>query len=701
MSPMDQWPVDYPCVVIRNWPPDKQTPGLSVTIGQMGKVIGEDNKGNYNVQFPKDSTGRSGSHGWVPAAVVTVGSTRSVGEGLGIEMHVPPSLTLSESTYYDSSDGMLSRTISGLLSAYWRNRKDFPTRLDWLENELDTPQKIRSLEVKIIKGFGVVSPQMLALWRSGNFSADDLRKASHPCGYDNPAVKGDQRSGVYKMVLSDFIGQPNRKPEVYVGHTRQTFDARYHDYIKERGYVKSNRAVIVALREARSVEMFPVCILEGLQKGDTSRLLAEEVILDMTQSINSAVLDFADLKAFNGDEVTSKDSAVIAVAKSVNRKVMGSIITNLCTAVFKKTGWPGCVNRAKSDKFKPYGVSQGLNMQPPISEIRNVATPWIMTEVNGMLNFRRTNFVTWKHANNMVLLAQNYQTIKGRNNGKWQAFKKPSSDVPPEHASTHVVFEVFPNGSDLTSRAPLSQNPLIGKYDDHADSLRIAMRSEWPDEDTGEWLTTYYQMGGSDDRVKGAPTGGTQFYNISTGLRHFLLQQSRTPNKDNDSWMWDFGTARVKKITIDHLQNMILVNDVNDRTMVPAPKRRPIQEIAAEYEALAGGSDRVLRVALPTDKTYPIFPGGGNKDKHDKHTSCNGCYRAKQTGVRIGKWGCKKVPGENVCDRCQRLALPCVFSPSNLFNDKQEAAVKLRLAFGADPDHSGKGRQAVGPFVQE
>lgn len=681
------WPVDYPFEVTRAVPVLPRPAALKVplAIGAIGRINQQDRYGNVEVQLPIDDKGLPGATGWIPQNCVKIGSERTITQGFDVEIQAPPVPSLSTSIYFDEAS-LFTATVSGLLSSYHIHREDYPIQPEYLDTELNTDIKVRILESSIISGVGKVSGRLRDLFASGNFTVQEARDAS-------PVVTANtfnHHTGIYWILVDIGDGlQPNRF-KLYAGSTEDSFQNRYRAYLKEIGS-SSNRQVIRAICNAARWWMFPICYLEGLGNGSPVIKLAEQVFLDLGQTYSTSPLSFQRATDFeDGDDTTTTDNELSAVAKSIIRKEQCSIMSRIATAVFRRTGWPGCVRRTREGTskvsaavIKPFGCNAGLNAQCPITEMTYAKVPFVKTKGPGFSNFRRTNVhlsvrTSGSGAENMSAFFGHCHDGRGVRQ-TWHALVKESYPYPPKGTYVHAVFEVLE--SDKLSTAPLSQLPAIGPFSDWQDASRIALRIEWMSPE-GVWEGTYFQMGGPDERVANAPEfGGTQQYNVPIGLRNFLLQQRRQL-PPNFSWLWDFGTARVKEVYLDHLRQRICVRDVNNVRTVPGPTVKTADAVGRE---LTSNPVNLSRVARPGDATWPLYPSGRAKDRQQRR-SCDGCYVITlqpdpQDPSKKMKYGrnteCKRH-GTLSCVRCFKLGRICTFSASADFDGLSDYHYKKR-----------------------
>lgn len=376
-------------------------------------------------------------------------------------------------------------------------------------------------------------------------------------------------------------------------------------------------------------------------------------------------------------EVTKEEQneKLSKASRSLLRKEQASILSRLADRVFEQSGWPGCVRRRQVSSIpnqKAFGATVGLNSQDPISEMDHAKTIWVQTDGPGFRECRRVDFRayhaksgTGTDAVNLVLCAKNY----GRNT-EWRALMKPTADLPPPNTRVHNVFEIRTDGE--LHPMPFSRSPTVGPFTNINDGNRMAFRTEWYDKETDQWKAVYYQMGIEDTRVKGAPPGGTQAYNVGYAWHRFFNQQ-RPPKGPEFEWLWDFGQARIKRVYFDHLDQAIRLQDINNIHDAPKPGILTVEQVGQQLMDLGAG-----RVSTPQDTQYPLFRNGQSKDGGRK--ACDGCKVAKEWGIGgAAATLCTRSGNKNVCVKCEKMGRPCTFTYTSTLMGKNRGELRRAL----------------------
>lgn len=601
---------------------------------------------------------------------VTIGRIRQISDAVAIKADVPMPPDLSEALYVRGSD-MLSKTVTGLLSAFYEHANDLPVRPGWLVDRLNTPKKIDTIARTITGGIGAVDSQLATHFRGNDFTCDEAIEAS---GY----AFGNANAGIYFIRADHYDGTS----EIYTGHTSKSFTVRRSEYVSDINDEKEQREVIQALRRSKNWTMFPVCYINGLPVRDPVLILAEQVFVELTQSYTGKLLSYESGADFMlgdvGDDEDSqhggsqsegsqsddesKDDATQKLPKvgaAILKKDTAFILSQLASKVFEKTGWKPLINLTK------FGPTSGLNGQPPLIERSYAAVQWVQTEGEGFLNFRRTGHLArvrvGQNGVRRIIVFAKHVRVGG--NKSTVFFEVPENEHWPAHGTPiHQAFEV--DTDDTIRDHSLGYLPRVGPYSDFADAHKIRLRIEWKDEN-GDWVIKYFQKTGTDERVKAAEKEGeTQRYSHATGLRNYLLQAMRRMPADGSlNWLTDFGLARVKKVYFDHLDWSIKAYDFKDHHYVDAPTRLSIAEIGQQL--LDAGAERF--VDPDGTEAFKQYADGSNLES--KRSGCDLCYVQQQEDINAGsRVYCKQAEGKNQCIRCHRYGLPCTFTKTASLN---------------------------------
>ena len=609
------WPIEYPAIVRQDFTPNSNIPGfIAARKDDEVKVTSKvDSNGNICIQYPVNEQKQPGRRGWVARSILQVGKQRQIGDPMLVGIGEPYWPHLAQKINPQQGT-LLYRTVVGLVSSYYEHREDLPTKPYYTDRHLKTDQLIRKFAVKIMSGVTKVSKTISGVLNSGNFTILDIRNAS----WD---ASTSRKIGIYVIAYSDYPAEPNRV-DIYVGSTSASFEDRYKSHVSARRKTNPKGVHYRSAAKARRHQIFPICLLEDLDPDQGDLKIAEQVFVDLLQTTCESVLNFQYYHDTDDDldgipQSGTNGALLSRVAKYIVDKEEACILLNLAEQVFSRTGWLGGVRRTED---KSFGATAGLNWSMPLTELQYSRTTWVKTSVPGKyMNFRRTGN-TVRYSDGRKILFQ-----KSRSNGPDFAFFLEQNLPGPDYGTNiHAIFEIRVDGQSHPCQ--LARAPTTGCFDDWFDATTLALRIEWQDRN-GAWMYRYVQLDNSYNHiVTGATNGATLGYTLATCLRAFFLHETRKPT-DKFPWVYDFGWARLKEISVDHLSQTIVVAQPHNPRPGPAIRKRTFDEIGQELVSLGA-----TRYAKDSDDTFPKFragakltgPKGGKPRK-----SCDHCHAGR------------------------------------------------------------------------
>ncbi|GIZ46042.1 hypothetical protein CKM354_000918300 [Cercospora kikuchii] len=238
-------------------------------------------------------------------------------------------------------------------------------------------------------------------------------------------------------------------------------------------------------------------------------------------------------------------------------------------------------------------------------------------------------------------------------------FYLPKGVGPPVGTNIHVIIEIRLDGQPHEISHGLQAT--TGPMSDFDEACGVGLRIEWKDPQS-QWMQEYVQMRQQYNRHDtGKPPGRTQGYLRSTGFRAMLLQEHRGLHH-LFPWISDYGIAKVKKITIEHLTQTIkselLATTGNAR---PTPLYYQDERAQAQTMQALGAQ----QTALSSQPNYP--PVGANFRNSTRKVKCDWCHYSQVIAGRAEK-DCVKVDGKSICGNCTKQGRPCHYTNATTMN---------------------------------
>ncbi|GIZ43110.1 hypothetical protein CKM354_000635000 [Cercospora kikuchii] len=678
---INNWPVRYPAVLTSDLqPPDyaqkdgwlKGNQGDEVMCVSRIKIV--NGKQRVQVQYPRDEGGRPGRQGWVQEGNLEIGKPDGpiIGDPLRVLLGAPRYIAIDHHTIRSKTGaGLLFDTVLGLLTIWHANLRALPKVPQYLQGAwIHTPQARQDMARKFCEGVRAVNPRLLDLLNSGNFSLDDIASRA-PIVYTGSPNGG--KTGMYMNIAKDFREEPARQPELYMGKTMNSFGARYDQHLDKASAALPKGNHYRAAKKAKFYKMYVLCYLDEDDE-DPERARSnvfEQINTDLFETSSPSVRNLQTvedtLDDSERDQVTANGDKVTRAAKYALDKENALVFGDLAKKVFRTTGWPGGCRREPGTSTKSFGSSVGLNWTMPLTERLLCKTVWTMIEKPGKFaEYRRTNCNVELAEGLRRFFTKSYINLDGST--KLSNWYLPNGVGPPVGTKLHVVVEIRLDGQPHA--IPHGLQATVGPMSDFDEANEVGMRIEWQNA-AGQWMQEYVQMKQQYNRHNEAhPTGITAGYLRCTALRAFLKQEHR-PVTAQFPFLTNYGIAKVKKISIDHLTQTI-TSQLLAATGKPRPANKPLRWQTDAQQSTIMRSLGVQHTPAPVGNLnqYPPVNQAFRKITGKAKVRCDWCH----FGIKIAgrkKLECMQVWGKAVCGDCERMGRGCNYTHEDIMNQSQ------------------------------
>ena len=522
--------VGYPFRAIHDWSnPTGNPQATPIRRGVEGKVIGENDKGWRYVTF-----GRTGRTGWVPVKAIEVGKERKFGD-IKLVHELPPNIStpLAAAAIAQARQrpSLLAATLDALMLGLRDRRGDIPDlKADYISVLESNTQRTTTMDT-IIQG---LVPSFVQIVGNNNSTVGDLLN-------NLPRVQiRDKEAGIYIRVTSDFVGEPQRRPELYVGQTI----GFWKRFVYHKSPKPSDGGVSAAsVRAAKSICMLKVCVLTE-----------DPLVLTFAEQLITLVVATYQKKVTQLDveEASTPADAENVVVKHLPVKLAGTLLTRVAKSVFGQLDFQPLCERAR------FNAPVGLNWDSPLYDVTRARTQWVRTVQPGVMEaYHRGGLDAYMEGKTMQVTPFNGRSYDdAAHNFKVNCY--PGEPRPEKDSILFVVCEIMTNGQ--AHHTPWARLPAVGPWSDWEYANRFGVRIEWQEND--KWYQRYCQSSNTRQFQSGDP-GAFMNYAIATGaLRYFQGVGLNNPR----GWDINYGTTRIKDLVLDHFTQTLTVKHLVRQT---------------------------------------------------------------------------------------------------------------------------------------
>jgi hypothetical protein len=216
-------------------------------------------------------------------------------------------------------------------------------------------------------------------------------------------------------------------------------------------------------------------------------------------------------------------------------------------------------------------------------------------------------------------------------------------DYPDKGDEVFLVVEIMLNGQKHPT--PWARLADIAAWSDHNLAAGVALRVEWFNGKSGQWMSMYHQH----LRLLsiGQQEASPERYSQAMAPRRYFLRQT-IPDFD-ETWQIDIGKlARVKKITFDNLEQVFLATNLIDSSKGPKPTRIPDAVIIQQLKQ--AGAQNV-------NHPWPVQGAPKVKFGQGSRNTCDSCQIN-------GNKPCLRAGGQHRCQFCYHYGILCSWTPT-------------------------------------
>lgn len=579
----------FPFRAIRYFTPKRDhTNGLLLLLGEKGKTLTEIENGWIKVAL-------YGRQGWVPSWAIEIGHTRKYGDR-AFTHDIAPIRSIGANLQGIAATNALEQVIRALTLAYYSAQESMPFLSQGMRSMLNDSATRDSYCNQLVND---LVPQYVTVVCNTQSTVTDLTSSL------SYTALGDTRVGYYLRVTSNWkdAQNANKGPEIYTGYTGNSFGIRGEQH--KNPSVNDRTPAANSVRASTTCRLYPISVTSGNAVYHT---YGEQTLL----LVNGT---YQPIFRTSLQSATNDSAAMQQMVKTFSRIEVGKIFCNIGREVFKQLGFVPLGGRPG------FGSNGGLNYESPMATSgfyeKNL---WILTEQPGVKQvFHRTNATkAIDHSGTKSIWITTGRTLDPQMGGADSQFAvnifKADTTGPPANADVYVVLELM---KDQPHDTPWARLPDIGPLSDHDYANRLGIRIEWQDEE-GQWYYRYIQIYKTSEFMPSDDAGCLKVYSQAMGLIRYIsqitLSPAAAPTGPNMGWFLDYGTARVKKLTWDHMtQTGTLVDHPAPGMVWPPVTYKSPQQIAAELTR--AGAHRV-------DGVFGSFGASNPKVKR----SCDCCF---------------------------------------------------------------------------
>lgn len=659
------WPNGYPCIATEDHSSSRPKT-VNIRKGDLGRVISYDR--NNDQCFIVIESRDNKPQGWVSKKYLQIGKVKCVHHvrDLTMETNLPRPNQATQDVpctpgNFAATD-YFKKAATAMFSAYIQQGssalKDMvPVWLIQL-----TPNTLNQHVLTPIFN-GVASSNIAAVISNPNFTLDEITTKA------TLVTPQNHRGGIYLIKLSKF--KDNRPPEIYIGQTHD-FSDRFR--LHRSSSKTKNQAVYRAWRESQEQKMYVLCNIDGDgQQQRRQRTAAEQLFICLFETYHPCVLDPTKLltSADADQTVEDADTSLEAAQQLYHHKRHAALLQYFERCTRSKSGWKGAISRQQG-----FGAAKGLNWSSPLAEVVNMSDKvlWLKTTYPDMEVYRRSPLKVNKHPSSGYLICcriqkHHYKAGGGKRDhtDALEVFFPKGFTEPAEGTEVQTIIEIMNNGQ--CHPVPFARLAGVGPWPDWDQANRIGIKVEWRDEH-GAWKHKYCQhtYGGDRSDLKGVRTespGEVRAYGKALGLLHYFKREVWPMV----AWPESFGTAEVKEVKYDHLEQKIKIVDTpkTNRSIAP-PHKLSVQTMAQQLQA---ASNYPNLGPTKIGGTFGVFPNGAQPRNP---ATCDACHLANIKPIR-----CKeKSNAGGACEICYRLGLPCTWTDDLTLRHKDRLKKALK-----------------------
>ncbi|KAK5099830.1 hypothetical protein LTS08_005545 [Lithohypha guttulata] len=637
---------DYPYKAIHNWHENNNTQARKLLdVGQLGKCLTNTQHGWISV-----SIGKNNAQVQVPRWAIEVGFERKFGDRRFEHDFSRISQSGVNHNNIQASNSLEKAIRSLALALSLKSNQDKMAFMsDNMRGMLRNDSQRNAYVAKMI---GDLNKDYVRLACNEQSTVQDFRQALRV------ARLGDNRTGAYARVTGNFKtpAHRNRRPEFYVGQTSAGFYERSAGHRNPRPGDTSAGAESV--RDANYCELYPIC-------GTVGDPLYLDFIEQILIIVNGSYLPELKMQL---TKATVGVSALQDFAKIYSMRESAQILSELASAVFEEIGWTPLCDRPA------FGVHRGLNYDSPIRQTDwREKVLWIKTTQPGIkVVYRRSGLPVRATGATLGVIFKNGKTYQSATpNVKFGPHWK-EGEGPPKGTEVFPVVELMMNGPHPY---PYARLPEVGCFADWHFGNRVGIKLEWKGDD-GKWYHQYFQRHNYREYMDSHEPGCTRGYAETLGLVKYLHQ---VPQDQPRGWMIDFGIARIKELTWDHMTQTAHLHELVAPTGAwPPPTWKTTAQITQEIQQLG---------ALGVNGPYMVFPPGTRLMPSGR--VCDTCFYERfydgliRKSKASGDWPCTRhrdANGQqtNICETCFHKGIVCSWTPEDQMPPRMITALQYR-----------------------